>query len=190
MRKILAAGLLLAALSGVAACGDDGDGGGGGTSAKSAASALAKLGAEDKAAAEAVSSKLGDETGGVGDVSESERTCVAVELVKSLGAKRVMELAEEDKLAMPKAEAEKAADAFIGCVDVQALFAAGMSEDGDISAKSAKCLAGKVSKAEWRTMLIGVFSGDEDGATAGLMATVMKGMGDCLSKEELTKLGN
>jgi hypothetical protein len=187
MRKILASAALVAALAGVAACGGDDSS----TSGGSAVSALAKLSGEDKAAAEAVGLKFNESGGGgaVGEITEEQEACVGVALVKNLGAKRVLEISKTDTFGLNEAEAGKAADAFLGCVDVKGLFAAGMAEGGEISQKAADCLAGKVSKDGYRSMVVSIFTGNEDDAEAGLMVDVMKNMAGCLTNEEMAKLG-
>jgi hypothetical protein len=184
MRTFLACAALLAALSGVAACGGDD------SSGSSPASALAKLSGDDKAAAEAVGAKLAESGDAVSGITKEQEACVGVALVKSLGAKRVLEASKQDEFTLSEAEAGKAADAFLGCIDVKALFASGMAEGGDISQKSADCLAGKVSKDGYRSMVVAVFTGNEEDAEASIFADVMKNMAGCLTKDEMTKIGS
>jgi hypothetical protein len=184
MRTFLACAALLAALSGVAACGGDDASGG------STANALAKLSGEDKAAAEAVGAKLAESGEAVGGITKEQEACVGVALVKSLGAKRVLEVSKKAEFSLSEAEAGKAADAFLGCIDVKALFASGMAEGGEISQKSADCLAGKISKDGFRSMVVAIFTGSEEDAQASILADVMKNMVGCLTKEEMAKIGS
>ena len=183
MRKFLMCLGLVAALGSVAACGGDDAGG-------STANALAKLSGDDKAAAEAVGAKLAESGDAVGGITKEQETCVGVSMVKALGAKRVLEASKQDEFTLSEAEAGKAADAFLGCVDVKALFASGMAEGGDLSQKAADCIAGKISKDGYRSMVVAIFTGKEDDAQASVMADVMKNMATCLSKEEMAKLGS
>lgn len=185
MRKFLAAAAIAATV--LTGCG--------GGSSGSAVSKIdtSKLSGDDKAAFEAINGKLAEDEGGISEgVSEDQQACVAVGMIKQLGAKRVLQLSKDDELVLEKAEAEKTADVFLGCVDVGALMASSISEDGSISEKSAKCLAGKIDTKVIRTALINEFTGNgdsNDDMPPEFLEAMLKGMTQCLTKEELAEMG-
>jgi hypothetical protein len=185
MRKLLAMMSLVAATAGLVACGSDST-----TTTSAGASSAAKLSGDDKAAFDAINEKLGDDDGVSGDITEEQQTCVAVGMVKGLGAKRVIELSGEEDLVLDESEANKAADVFLGCVDVQKMFATQFAADGTLSEKSASCLAKKIDLKQFKPFLVTTFQGatDED-LPSDLMASVLSGMGSCLNADELKSMG-
>jgi hypothetical protein len=192
MRKFLAVMSLVAATSGLVACGGSDSSTGATTAGSSngAASSAAKLSGDDKAAFDAINGKLGEDDGVSSDITDEQQSCVAVGMVKGLGAKRVIEISGEEDLVLNESEANKAADVFLGCVDVQKMFASEFAADGTLSEKSAACLAKKIDMKQFKPFLVKTFQGstDED-LPSELMASVLSGMGTCLSSDELKSMG-
>lgn len=184
MRKFLV--ILAFGATALTACGGD-------SASSSGSGDASKLSGDDKTAVEAITAKLAEDGGGINEgVSADQEACVAIGMVKQLGAKRVLELSKADELVMNDAEAGKAADVFLGCVDVGKIMADGIAEDGSISQKSATCLAGKIDKKLMRTAIVNEFSGKSDSnddVPPELMTSLLEGMTKCLTKEELTKMG-
>lgn len=167
----------------VAACGDDG----GSASSGSGDAGAVSLSGDDKEAADKVVASMSDD-GSLGEtVTEKQKECVGTRMVKEFGAAKALELADDGDL--PPEDAGKAYDVLSACIDLKGMFAAEMAADGEMSEKSAKCLAGKLSDADFKAIMVAELSGVEDtDATGSLMAKMLSGMGDCLSKEELAKM--
>lgn len=184
MRKFLV--ILAFGATALTACGGD-------SASTSGSGDASKLSGDDKSAVEAITAKLAADGGGINEgVSDDQEACVAIGMVKQLGAKRVLELSKADELVMNESEAGKAADIFLNCVDVGKIMADSIAEDGSISQKSATCLAGKIDKKVLRTAIINEYtgkSGKNDDVPPELMTSLLEGMSKCLTKDELAKMG-
>ncbi len=184
MRKCLALLVLLTAAFGFAGCGGDSVDTLGSTDASN-------LKGDDKAAYDAIYASLGEDEGDLSsEITDEQKSCVSAGMVKTLGAKRVLEVSDEDEIVLTESEAGKAADAFLKCVDMQKMFAAEFSADGTISEKSATCLSKKIDKTSIRKLLVTTFQGQEADLEADVMGSVLSGMADCLSADELKQMGN
>ena len=184
MRKYLVLLALLPAAAGLAGCGSSGS--------TLSSTDTSKLKGDDKAAFDAATAQLGSGEDGLADgATEEQKSCVAIGMIKELGAKRVLELSKKDELVMTNPEATKTADVFIGCVDVGALMASGIAEDGDISEKSAKCLGEKIDKKTIRSVLIASFEGKDasNDLPPELISSMLAAMPKCLTAEELKTIG-
>ncbi|HEV8296477.1 MAG TPA: hypothetical protein VGQ20_04245 [Acidimicrobiales bacterium] len=181
MKRLLVALLFVGFV--VGACGDDGSLGG---------STAPVVSGEEKEAADEIAASFRDEDNGFGsEVTDAQAACVGAKLVKAFGVRRVREMKlESDEPDMTEAEAEKAADAVVDCVDLRQAFAQGMAEGGEISQKSADCLANKLSNADIKQMLVSTFQGeDDDDVATDLYAKLLGAMGDCLTAAELKSMG-
>lgn len=175
-------GALLIALGLVlSACGSD-DGGSGGDAL---ANALDKVNALD-----AVSGQFND-GGTTSGMTAEQEACVGLGMLQAVGAKTLIEANQSDELILNEADATKAADAFFNCVDIRDIFAETFAADGEISEKSAKCLAADIDNDDMRPFLIESFQGLEgDDAPPELLAKMFANMATCLTPEELVAVGS
>lgn len=159
----------------------------GGDSKTDAGSGGAKLSGDDKKAFDAVLAGL--QKDGPEGITEAQMTCTAEKVVKSLGAKRVLEVdfSQEDVTTLTEAEATKVYDSLNGCADLSKLFVSAISEGGEISDKSADCIVKGLPKDFLKKSLIDEFTGKatSDDPPAEVFGVIAK----CLSPEELKKLG-
>jgi hypothetical protein len=173
--------MALLAVFTLGACGGD-DGGSGGAP---------NVSGDEKAAADEIAASFkSDDSGLGGEVSDADAACVGAKLVKALGVKRVQELGfdENTDVVLTKAEAEKAADAVVSCVDLRKALVSSFTEGGDISDKSAKCLAGKLTDDDIKGVLVASFQGNEEDMSGEFLAKMMTGMAACLTPDEMKKV--
>ena len=179
MRKFLIATAFVAALAGLTGCGGD-DGG--------STASVPKLSSEEQKAADTLKASFEED----GDLpgTAAERDCMVAKVVKSLGAARTTELAASNGDDMAKADAEKVVDAMTSCMDLGKLIAQEIASDGQISDKSAACLAKSFDKAFLTKIMMAEFTseGSEDLDADG-MKKMLDAMSKCLSAEELKTAG-
>lgn len=148
----------------------------------------ASLSGSDKDAAAAVSAQLQSKGEDSVELDSKQADCVASRLVKSLGADNAKKLAGADDV--PKEQAEAVYSSMAGCVDLRKMMADQMSADGEMSQKSAACLMGKITDADFKSIMISGITGQQsDDATGALMKAILPAMGQCLSTDELAKMG-
>lgn len=178
MRKFLATAAIFAALSGLTACGGD-DGG-------STASAP-KLSGDEQKASDALLASFdeGDDFPG----SQAEKECVAAKVVKSVGAERSMKLAETDGDDLEEADAKKVVEAMTSCMDLGKLIVDEITAGGEISEKSATCLAKAFDNDFVSRMMMAEFTGADSEMDADGMKKVLDAMSKCLTAEELKTSG-
>ncbi len=178
MRKFLATAAIFAALSGLTACGGD-DGG-------STASAP-KLSADEQKAADTLLASFdeGDDFPG----TEAEKECVAGKVVKSVGAARTVELAAKDGQDLEEADAKKVVEAMTSCMNLGKLIVDEITAGGELSEKSATCLAKAFDNDFVSRMMMAEFTGGDAEMDADGMKKVLDAMSKCLSADELKKVG-
>ncbi len=182
MKKLTA--LAFAAALMLAGCGGDSKTD---TASGAASGDATKLSGDDKKAYDAV--LVGLQKDGPEGITEAQMGCTAAKVVKSLGAKRVLEVdfSKEDIANLTEPEAVKVYDSLSGCVDLGKLFVAAITDGSGISEKSAECVAKGLPKDFLKKSLVDEFTGKSAGGDPP--AEVFAAVAKCLTADELKKLG-
>lgn len=141
---------------------------------------LAACGEDDEAkAAEAISASMMEESDEEFPVDQEQADCVGEGLVDRIGVDQLQEygmltddLEANDsvgEVTMEEADADGAADVFVGCVDAQALLIEQMGQDGSFTEEQQDCVAEAFDDATLTDMFSLLFQGKQDEATSGLM---------------------
>lgn len=97
------------------------------------------------------------------DLNAFESRCVATDLVADLGPDRSLEITAADVDAgLPQAEAEALADAFVGCIDLCALFGRAIESDPASAGPPdfyIDCLFDEIGEAAFHAEFVAEFSG-------------------------------
>ena len=170
MKKTVLALTTIAALA-LSACGGDSGGG---------------LSDDDQKAAENLAKDFkeqGDST--TASVSDEDAKCIAEETVASVGVDQLQEygLLDEnlkvdkqfDEVKMSTADAEAAADSFVGCVDVEALIREGFAAQIEGQPQEVKdCIDEALSEETVRDFLVAEFAGAGEEAQQKLFEPLAK----------------
>ena len=192
MRQLTPAIICLLAFSMVAAaCGGDDDGGG------------SDLSSGERALADAIADQLLDDPDDDLPMTRAQAQCISEGMVDDVGLDKLVEigLSEEavragtgpDDVDVPDEVVNDFVDVMMDCVDMAALMVAGMTEDGDVSEDSAKCLADGIVE-DYEDFLeqaarSGITGEEFDvGEDARLMVGIMTLMADCFTDEEFTEI--
>ena len=186
MKRTLLALTSVAVLA-LSGCGGDGAGSGGGG-----------LSSDEQTVADNLSKTLREEEGGTISVSQKEADCIGEDMATGVGVEKLQEygIVKDDlsinknpnEVTMSTGDAETAADAFLGCTDVQAMIDQGIGEQlaGQPPAVK-KCFEEALTDERVRSILVGTFSGKQQQAQQELVKPVMecaqKAMGGLPSPE-------
>lgn len=182
MKRVLVAILAAAFLLG--ACGDDGDSGG--------ALGGGSLSAEEQAKADEIAASMMEDDNDSMAIEQEDADCVGRGFVRELGLEQLEEIdfrADDPDFALSEADADKAASVMVQCIDFRSGFADSFSEDGSISRESAECLAGKFDEKTVKELFAAELRGEEVDETS-FIRLVTQGMADCLTDEELARMGD
>ncbi|WP_134772975.1 hypothetical protein [Ornithinimicrobium flavum] len=141
---------------------------------------LAACGGDEEAqAAEAISTSMMEESDEEFPVAQDEADCVGEGLVDRVGVEQLQEygmltddLQVDDSVSdvtMEEADADAAAEVFVGCVDAQAMLIEQMGQDGTMTEEQQECVAEAFDDETLTGMFSLIFQGKEDEATSGVM---------------------
>lgn len=150
---------------------------------------LASCGSDDaETAAKNLRSEIAaNSTVAAAGVGEEEADCVADGMVERIGVDQLRDydiLTRDlkvnqgiENVEMSNADADALADVFVGCLDVEALFAkqlAAGSTAAALTADQQECVAETVDEDVVKGILRSGFKGDKDGAYAALQEQMME----------------
>lgn len=145
-------------------------------------------GQDDEAkAAEAISANLLQDSEDAFTVDQAQADCIGEGLVEGIGVEQLQaygmltdDLQVDESVGeateMEEADADTAAEAVVGCVDAQAMFAEQLSADGTLTEEQQQCVSEALDDEAVTAMFSLIFQGQEDEATNDLLGPLMSCM--------------
>ena len=112
--------------------------------------------------------------------TDDQTTCTAKGVVKTLGSKRSIDVANMDKIVLAAPEATKVTNVFFGCFDVRKLLVASAVAGGKTSDADASCVFDKLDENLLKAGLAASLQGLKDSpASAQLTAAMTANAASC-----------